>query len=671
MASSSKTSQLNPQQQAAVDYSSGPLLVLAGAGSGKTRVITEKLIHLVRNVGVKPERIAAITFTNKAAKEMKARVSKRLKGEARRFTVSTFHALGWRMLRQQGESLGYRSGISLLDEQDSLSTLRELLPGKTDKDDLQAIRQWISRFKNRALLPEQAFANAQTEEEMAAARAYQRYFEQMRRLNAVDFDDLIFGPLQLMQDDIQCAHWREQWHYLLVDEYQDTNETQYQLLRKLAGPRGRITAVGDDDQSIYGWRGAQPENISQLAKDYPDLKVVKLEQNYRSSSKILRAANQVIAHNDHEFEKQLWSALGEGEDIRIIPCASDEEESRRVATEINNQLMKGKRAKEFAILYRGHHLSRAFERALREVGVRYHLSGGMSYFDRNEVRDVMAYLRMLVNPDDNSAFLRVINTPRRGLGASTMGLLGDYAIEHQMSLFAAAWEVEFLKQLAPRQRDPLESFLKVLVEYGDRAQRGDPIEAVKDLLDAVNYRSYLDDTADTPEQGERRQQAVNELIDWLKRLAEQEEGEEATLADLLAKLLMIGNLDDEDDPGDSVRLMTLHAAKGLEFPHVYLVGVEEGILPHHNSLAEGAEAEERRLMYVGITRAQQVLTITYCRERKRRGGAETREASRFLSELPRDGVYWYGSDPNADKARNEQAATDHMAQLRAMFGRDG
>lgn len=662
-------SQLNPQQEAAVQYSSGPLLVLAGAGSGKTRVITEKLIHLVRHVGVKPERIAAITFTNKAAKEMKERVSKRIKGDARRFTVSTFHALGWRMLREQASILGYREGLSLLDEQDSMGTLRELLPGKADKDDLQAIRQAISRYKNRALSPEVAIANANTDGEMVTARCYARYADQMRRLNAVDFDDLILGPLQMLQDDAQCAYWREKWHYLLVDEYQDTNETQYQLLRKLAGPRGRITAVGDDDQSIYGWRGAQPENLSQLARDYPDLKVIKLEQNYRSTSKILRAANQVIANNPHDFQKRLWSALGEGEDLRIIPCNDDEEEARRVATEINNLVMRGTlKAKDFAILYRGHHLSRPFERALRELGVRYHLSGGMSYFDRNEVRDVMAYLRMLVNPDDNSAFLRVINTPRRGLGASTMAQLGDFALERQMSLFAAAWEYDFLCELTPRQREPLEGFLRILVEYGDRAQRGDPIAAVTELLEQVDYRSYLDDSADNPEQAERRQQAVNELIDWLRRLAEQE-GEEATLADLLARLLMIGNLTDEDDPGDAVRLMTLHAAKGLEFPHVYLIGLEEGILPHHNSLAEGAEAEERRLMYVGVTRAERVLTITYCRERKRRGGTEKREASRFLSELPRDGVYWYGSDPKADQARHEQAAQDHLAQLRALFGK--
>lgn len=664
-------SQLNPQQEAAVRYASGPLLVLAGAGSGKTRVITEKLLHLVHNVGVQPERIAAITFTNKAAKEMKARVGKRLKGGARRFTVCTFHALGWRMLRRDPEALGYRPGLSLLDEQDSMSTLRDLLPGKANQEDLQIVRQWISRFKNRALLPEQAMAAATTEAEMVAARSYLRYAEQMKRLNAVDFDDLILAPLMLMNDHEHCEYWRGHWHYILVDEYQDTNETQYQLLRRLAGPRGRITAVGDDDQSIYGWRGAQPENLAQLARDYPDLKVVKLEQNYRSTGKILRAANQVIAHNPHDFEKRLWSALGEGDDIRIIPCADDEEESRRVAGEINQLVQKGKaRMKECAILYRGHHLSRPFERALREASIRYHLSGGQSYFDRSEVRDVMAYLRMMVNPDDNSAFLRVINTPRRGLGSTTLGQLGEFATGQSMSLFAATWENDFLRGLAPRQREPLEGFMRQLVEYSDRAQRGDPVEAVNDLLEAVRYREYLKDSADSPEHGERRIQAVNELLDWIKRLAEQEDGEETTLADLLARLLMLGNLDDEDDPGDAVRLMTLHAAKGLEFPHVYLVAMEEGILPHHNSLAEGAESEERRLMYVGITRAQRTLTMTYCRERRRRGANESREPSRFLNELPREGVYWYGANPAVDKERHEEAAKDHMAQLRAMFGKE-
>ncbi len=653
---------LNPQQQAAVEYTDGALLVLAGAGSGKTRVITEKLAFLIREHGLAPNRIAAITFTNKAAKEMRQRAQKLIKKTKLPLQVSTFHALGWKMLRQHAQHVGYRPGISILDETESTRLLKDLLPANAPPEQVKLCRGQISRWKNSASSVEHAHSSAESEGEAKLAGLFSGYQQQLKRINAVDFDDLISIPLELLNDDDIRAEWQEQLRYVLVDEYQDTNTTQYRLLKQLIGSRGGLTAVGDDDQSIYGWRGAEPENLRLLGQDYPNLKVIKLEQNYRCSGKVLAAANQVIANNPHEHAKTLWSALGPGDDIRVVPCADAEDEVRRIVGEIDRRTQRGAKLQDFAILYRSHHLARPFERAFREAGLRYEITGGQSFFDRAEIRDLMAYLRLLVNPDDNSALLRIINTPRRELGNTSINRLADFASNNHCSLFDAATDDGCRQAFPNRQRSALDGFTRMIMDATDD---GNALRAVHELIDKLNYREWLRDQADNPANADKRIAAVNEWLGWLERVSQSLE--DPSLEELSAQINLLSNLDDDQQQDDAIRMMTLHAAKGLEFAHVYLVGAEEGLLPHQNSLDEGGDEEERRLMYVGITRAQQSLSISYASKRKRFGDAVRCEPSRFLDELPTEGVYWYGRDDSRDQQRHEQARDDQLSNLRALL----
>ncbi len=659
---------LNPQQQAAVEYNDGPLLVLAGAGSGKTRVITEKVAWLIRQ-GLPPGKIAAITFTNKAAREMRQRVKRRLRGQdISKLVISTFHALGWRLLREHADVLGYRRGISILDDTDSGQIVRDLLGGNPKPDQIQLARGQLSRWKNQAVTAAAAEAQIGSGGEARLAQLYHRYQEQLKTLNAVDFDDLIMLPVLLLQDQDIRTRWQESLRYLLIDEYQDTNGSQYQLLKLLAGSRGALTAVGDDDQSIYGWRGAEPENIRRLADDYPALQVVKLEQNYRCSGKVLKAANAVIANNPHLFDKKLWSALPAGEDVRIIACKDEQDEARQVVSEILHKQFTGNaRHGEFAILYRGNHQSRVFEQALREHRIPYHLSGGTSFFERTEIKTLLCYFRLLVNVEDNTAFLRVVNTPRREIGATSVAAIARQAAEHRTSLFEAAIRQDTQQQLSARSGQRLRGFCNWLIELGDRGERGDPLAVVNQVVDDIGYERWLRDQADQPQEAERRWANVKELLGWIERLYQQGDPN-AGLTDLIGQLSLLTSLDTEDDPGQVVRLMTLHAAKGLEFKHVFLVGMEEGLLPHRTSLEEGGEEEERRLLYVGITRAQDTLTLSYASRRRRYGEVIRGEPSRFLEELPADCINWTGEgrEPNAEDAK--QRAKAHMANLRAMFG---
>jgi len=664
---SRKAIQLNDQQQAAVRYHEGPLLVLAGAGSGKTRVIIEKIAHLVQRRGLPPARIAAITFTNKAAREMKERLAKRLgSAQAGEVTVSTFHSLGWKILRENHDLLGYRKGISILDEQDSLNVVRDLLPEGTAPEMVKMARAQLSRWKNRALSAADLPPDFASGGEASIWRLYERYEAHLRDLNAVDFDDLILQPLRILQDEETRLRWQQSIRYLLVDEYQDTNETQYRLLRLLAGSDGRVTVVGDDDQSIYGWRGAQPENLQQLADDYPGLHVVKLEQNYRSCGTVLKAANALIANNPHAIEKRLWSGLHEGDSIRVLPCADDKEEAATIAAEIlHREYTTRARWGDFAVLYRGNHQSRVLEQALREHKIPYHLSGGTSFFERGEIKDLMCYLRLAVNPDDNTAFLRIVNTPRRDIGVASRGAIAQYAGRHHLSLFEAALQPDCRAALKPRSAESLAQFCDLVVATGDRGERSDPIEAVGDLFEAIRYESWLREQSDTPVLAERRIENSRELVAWLGRLHDESPGQ--GLTDLIGRLSLLTSLDQEQDPGQQVRLMTLHGSKGLEFPHVFLAGVEEELLPHRNSLEENGEAEERRLMYVGITRARESLTLSFARHRRRYGESVACEPSRFLDELPRDLLDWRGEDSERDQARTRERASEHLDRLKAMF----
>lgn len=665
-------SDLNPAQRAAVRHLDTPLLVLAGAGSGKTRVITTKIAHLIQQCGIAPQHVAAVTFTNKAAREMKERVSKLLKkGESRGLRVCTFHTLGLDIIRREHKLLGYKLGFSIFDSQDSGSLMRELLRREAGDNDLAEEMQWqISRWKNAFISPEQALAEATEAQPHAAAMLYSQYNRHLKAYNAVDFDDLIMQPVMLFQQQPEVLErWQNRIRYLLVDEYQDTNATQYQLVKLLVGARQSLTVVGDDDQSIYAWRGAQPENLALLNEDYPRLKVIKLEQNYRSMGRILKAANQLIDNNPHVFEKNLWSELGYGDPIKVITAKDDESEAEKVVSQlIHHQFSHNTSYRDYAILYRGNHQSRHFEQMLREQRVPYYLSGGTSFFAYTEVKDIMAYLRLLVNPDDDNAFLRIINTPRREIGPSTLEKLATYASGREISLLAACFEMGLEQHLSERAVHRLRQFVEWLVRLEDRAKRGEPLEVVNDVVKDIDYESWLEDTCKDLPSAERKMNNVHELLAWLSRMAEQSE-EEVLLSDLVAKICLMDILERNEDPegDDSVRLMTLHAAKGLEFPHVFLVGMEELLLPHRVSIEEENVEEERRLAYVGITRAQKTLTFTLCQRRRRAGELMTVEPSRFLKELPEDDLQWEGEGIELPAEEKQQRGKAHLANLRGLL----
>ena len=637
---------LNPQQQAAVEHIGSPLLVLAGAGSGKTRVITEKIAWLIRKANVPAKHIAAITFTNKASREMKERATQLLsKEEAKGLTVATFHNLGLQIIRKEHKALGYKSGFSILDAQDTSTIIKELMMRDEDAKEPDDDPRWIiSRWKNDFISPSKAFEHATTPDELLAAKVYQRYQRQLKAYNALDFDDLIVLPVQLFDSNPEIlAKWQNKLRYLLVDEYQDTNNCQYRMVRQIAGVRAELTVVGDDDQSIYAWRGARPENINQLQVDYPNLKLVKLEQNYRSTSSILDSANHLIANNPHLFEKKLWSALGSGDKIRIIPCRTAEHEIERVVGEIMKYHFRDRTEhRDFAILYRSNHQSRLFERYLRQNNIPYKISGGTSFFSRAEVKDTLAYIRLISNPADDAAFLRVINTPKREIGATTMEKLGDYANEREISLFAASTEMGLASQLTERSRTRLAMFCQWINDLSYASREMDPHQVVEKVISDVDYYEWMQTTSTSPKMADRRMENVQEIIDWIKRLHNDGEGKHQDLGDIVAHMSLMDILErnQEDEDEDAVSLMTLHTSKGLEFPYVFLVGMEEDILPHANSLEDNGLEEERRLAYVGITRAQKHLTITFAKTRNRFGEKITCDPSRFLDELPPEHIEW-------------------------------
>ncbi len=669
---------LNPRQHKAVRYMDGPLLVLAGAGSGKTRVITHKIAWLIRECGIPARNIAAVTFTNKAAREMKERVGRLLEGrQGHGLRVSTFHTLGLDIIRRELDGLGYRPGFSIYDAGDSLDLIRELMRrgAGDDKGLAEQVRWRISRWKNGLVSPEQARQEAAPDDPTAATAAelYGEYVHRLRLYNALDFDDLIMLPVLLFeQRPDTLERWCNTIRYLLVDEYQDTNATQYRLVRLLTGVRGALTVVGDDDQSIYAWRGANPENLARLRDDFPALKVIKLEQNYRSTGRILKAANQLIGNNPHLFEKRLWSELGYGDPLRVIQVDDEQQEAERAASEIlHHRFVRGGRFRDYAILYRGNHQSRPFERALREHNIPYRLSGGTSFFACTEIKDLMAYLRLLVNQDDDTAFLRVVNTPRREIGPGTLEKLAAYSRERGISLFTACFELGLAHHLSERALQRLQRFANWLVEMAHRAERGDALELVRDLLVQTEYRQWLEESSRDGKMAERRWENIQELLAWMKRI--QESGtKERSLAELVSHMTLmdiLGRSDQEEGEADAVALMTIHAAKGLEFPHVFLVGMEEQLLPHHASLEGEALEEERRLAYVGITRAQRTLTFLCARRRKRGGEMVECEPSRFLDELPADDLEWRGGSRAAKLSPEEslRRGRAHLEQMRSML----
>ena len=648
---------LNSAQLEAVNHVNGPSLVLAGAGSGKTRVITHKIAHLI-NGGMSANRIAAITFTNKAAAEMRERAKKLAGRGAAEVLICTFHALGVRLLRQQGTYIGLKEQFSILDTDDVTKIMKDC-GGATDN---ATARQWqwaISAWKNQGLNAAQALAAASNEDERSSAVIMGRYEERLIAYQSVDFDDLISLPLKLLTEhDAVRQHWQQQLSHVLVDEYQDTNATQYELLKLLVGPRGRLTAVGDDDQSIYGWRGATLDNLKKLPVDYPELKVITLEQNYRSTSAILKAANNVIGPNPKLFPKTLWSDLGEGEPVRVVACDNEDHEAERVVARIQSLRTTSahKAFKDFAVLYRANHQARVFEKAFRKAQIPYKVSGGQSFFDRAEIKDLCAWLRLLVNNDDDPAFLRAITTPKRGIGHTTLTQLGSFATSHKFSLFEALFANSIGSTLSVRAVGSLHEFGRYVNDMEYRARRIQGAEDAKAFmlswLSDMGYQQHLMDGEDSEKLAAARWTNVMDFVDWMSKrcggtiddtAGVTMESEKKTLLEVIQTIALLSTISEREQDQDVVTLSTLHAAKGLEWPHVVLAGVNEGLLPFKTdddsltpeALAQRLE-EERRLMYVGITRAQRTLAVSWLMRRKKGREMIAGKVSRFVPEMGLD-----------------------------------
>ncbi|WP_087720302.1 DNA helicase Rep [Salinicola salarius] len=676
-----RLAKLNPRQQEAVRFIDGPCLVLAGAGSGKTSVITTKIAYLVQECGMSARKIAAVTFTNKAAREMKERVGQMLKGrEGHGLTVSTFHNLGLNIIRRELKTLGFRPGFSLFDPEDAKALLRDLMQKEadTDAEQINAVQSQISQWKNDLVLPGPAISHAADEDEQYAARIYEAYNRHLKAYNAVDFDDLIMLPVVLLKTDPEAlARWRKRIQYMLVDEYQDTNVSQYQLVKMLMDERATFTVVGDDDQSIYAWRGARPENLVTLGEDFPRLNVIKLEQNYRSTATILRAANTLIANNPHVYEKTLWSDMGQGDPIRVVVNRHEEAEAERVAGEILTRRIKERAEwRDFAVLYRGNFQARLLELKLQHHQIPYKLSGGTSFFSRNEIKDSMAYLRLLINPDDDNAFLRIVNVPRREIGPGTLEKLANYASERGASMFAACHELGLEQVLPTRAVERLGRFAHFIDGVRKRMDQGDAIAAIREMIRDMDYEAWLYQNASAPTIAERRMANVWTLIDQLEKSMhrDDEDGEASEETDdvqsAISRLVLRDILEQqaEEDDSDRVQLLTMHASKGLEFPHVYLMGLEEELLPHRNSIESGTVEEERRLAYVGITRARRTLTLTLARQRKAYGELLDCTPSRFLDELPADDLEWEGRADKENPEKKQERGQSAIAGLRSLLG---
>ncbi|CUJ65925.1 UvrD-helicase domain-containing protein [Achromobacter dolens] len=675
---------LNPAQKEAVLYLDGPCLVLAGAGSGKTRVITQKIAYLLRECGYMGRNVVALTFTNKAAREMDERVKTLVDRKlGKGLTISTFHSLGVKLLREEARNAGLKPTFSILDADDAMAIIQELL-ATTDKGRLRHVQGIISLWKNALMEPDDAAREAITPGDVEAANVYRSYAATLAAYQAVDFDDLIRIPAILLANNEEVrTRWQNRVRYLLVDEYQDTNVCQYRLVQLLTGPRAMFTAVGDDDQAIYAWRGATIENLAKLTTDYPNLKLIKLEQNYRSVQRILAAANQVIEKNPKLFEKKLWSDLGVGEPIVVSAMDGEEHEAESIAMKISaSRFERQAQWKDFAILYRGNHQSRILEQALRNLKIPYTIAGGQSFFDKAEVRDILAYLRLLANDEDDPAFIRAATTPKRGIGQATLQTLGQYAATRELSLLAAVDETGLESLLAPRQLEPLRTFTEFIRRMQWRAGRGatagtdgasaEPAGVIlDDLVQAIQYERHLFELFDE-RPAQTRWQNVLELTGWLKRKAEEDN---MSLFELVQHVALVTMLErgEEEEP-DAVKMSTLHASKGLEYPHVYLAGVEEGLLPHlgkDDEVGDPARAaenlatriqEERRLMYVGITRAQRSLNLSWCKRRRRAREDLVREPSRFIEEMGLD-----APGIQEDETTAAMNPKERMAMLKALL----
>jgi ATP-dependent DNA helicase Rep len=670
---------LNPQQQAALKYIDGPLLVLAGAGSGKTSVITGKIAYLVEQCGIPSRNIYAVTFTNKAAREMKDRVGKLLSSsESKGLSVSTFHNLGLSIIRYQIKTLGFKPGFSIMDQEDCRNLLKELLVRHTDLDEklIDNIQHTISDWKNSLLEPGQAVSAANSTGEQSIAMLYERYQRALRAYNAVDFDDLIMIPVCLFREQPEVlAKWQQRIRYMLVDEYQDTNLAQYELVRILVKEKQALTVVGDDDQSIYAWRGARPENLMQLQQDFPALKVIKLEQNYRSTGRILAAANQLIDNNPHLIQKALWSELGPGDPLRFIISDNEEREAERVVNEIIDMRLKRRcKYRDFAILYRGNYQSKLMELKLQTQNIPYDITGGQSFYAKTEIKDAMAYLRLIINPDDDNALLRIINTPRRQIGPTTLERLGEYANQRQVSLLDAIDDVGLSATVPSANLQRLQRFKQWLQSVQRNVYSDKPVPAIREMLEDIDYQDWLRQNASSDAAANKRWENINLLISQIEYALKDNdsdsiEADKNPIEAAISKIILRDILDreQEESADDKVQLLTLHAAKGLEFLHVFLIGMEEDVLPHRNSIEGDQIEEERRLAYVGITRAQRTLTMTSAAQRTQFGETSATTPSRFIDELPQDDLVRLGGCSEASAEQNQAAGEESLDALKSLF----
>ncbi len=707
--SSPQSHGLNLAQQEAVNYMHGPCLVLAGAGSGKTRVITHKIGRLIQS-GMAGKNIAAITFTNKAAAEMRERARQLIGKAAKDVVICTFHALGVRMLRQDGAVLGLKPQFSILDTDDITSILKDA-GGSVDVATARSWQWVISSWKSAGLNAEMALLQAKDDNERIIAKVMASYEERLTAFQAVDFDDLIGLPLKLLQNHEHVRQkWQAQMGHVLVDEYQDTNATQYEVLKYLVGDKARFTAVGDDDQSIYGWRGATLDNLRKLPVDFPTLKVITLEQNYRSTSAILRAANNVIGPNPKLFPKNLWSDLGEGEPVRVVDADTEEHEAERAVARIQS-LRSGmevvatstagaapqtqyKELKDFAILYRANHQAKTFEKALRKANIPYKVSGGQSFFDRAEIKDLCAWFRLWVNNDDDPAFMRAITTPKRGIGHQTLQSLGSFASSYKVSLFEALFLSSLNAVVSTRAVGSLHEFGRYINDLEYRASQTSGVEDcarfLKDWLKEIDYEKHLYDGEDSETLAAARWTNVLDFCDWMSKRCGGEiddtagvslESEKKSLLEMAQTIALLSTISEREKDQNVVTLSTLHAAKGLEWPHVMLVGVTEGMLPfklddknkgatsagglggstiEHESANDDIATrlqEERRLMYVGITRAQRSLAVSWTKRRKKGREMISAQPSRFIAEM------------GLDKTTVKEDPREKLKALRAEFAK--
>ena len=633
---------LNKEQAEAVKKTEGPVLILAGAGSGKTRVITHRIAYLLDECGVNPWNILAITFTNKAAGEMRERVDKLIGFGAESVWISTFHSMCVRILRRHIENLGYESSFTIYDTDDQKSLMKEVCKYlKIDTKDLREreILGEISSAKNELTTPLQY---REENEDLGfryvrIADAYEEYQKRLKKNNALDFDDLLMKTVELFHShDEILASCQNRFRYIMVDEYQDTNNAQFELVRLLAGKHRNLCVVGDDDQSIYAFRGANIRNILDFEKVYPDAFVVKLEQNYRSTQNVLDAANAVIRNNTGRKAKSLWTDRGEGTKIHLREFSTARDEAAFVADDIAEKCRSDRHLSygDFAVLYRTNAQARALEERFVLTGIPYNVVGGTNFYDRREIRDMIAYLKTVENGQDEIAVRRVLNVPKRGIGLTTIGRLADYAVARDITFFEAMERCRNITSLG-RATAKIESFVSLIVQLREFKEQHGLADLLREIIDKTDYNNYLLSSDD--EDGEDRISNIDELI---SKIADYEEtAEEPTLSGFLEEVALVSDLDNAEDGSEKVLLMTLHSAKGLEFPHVYLTGLEDGIFPSYmaiNSGDEEAEEEERRLAYVGITRAKDDLTLTYSRSRLLRGEVQYNPPSRFLGEIPEE-----------------------------------